>query len=450
MTPMSLSRRLALLISLGFAMIWVLSMAVTGVILRGEQTELFDNELVEIAGLFRPIVTQALTNGLVDSDAIDAALKARGTGDPDEVLIYQVLKNDGTVLINSRDFAQAEPPSGAIVSGFDRTANHMFYTSEFNTSGLAVRVGDPLMERREAFLDSFIAFLIPMFALLPLAYFLVRWVARTALAPLDQLRDDISARGDGQLAPIDAAGQPMELAAITASLNGLMTRLSQSLEGERAFASSAAHELRTPLAVALAQVQRLRAETPDPAGQAAIVKVEDALKRMVRLVARLLQMARAEAGIGVSGARVDVAKLLQFSVDDVKRDPARKDRLKIDLTDQPVFSVMDADAFAIVVGNLVDNAFQHGTPDGEVHVLLSQDGYVSVSNESAVIAPESLSKLIERLHQGSTVQGGFGLGLYIADRIVRQAGSALELRSPAAGQTDGFMAGFVVPPANRS
>ena len=73
----SLIGRLAFLVSLGFAAIWLLSMFVTGLALRSEQTELFDEEIDQIAHLFRPIVTQALNSGFLDAATINAALSTK-------------------------------------------------------------------------------------------------------------------------------------------------------------------------------------------------------------------------------------------------------------------------------------------------------------------------------------------------------------------------------------
>ncbi len=281
----------------------------------------------------------------------------------------------------------------------------------------------------------------------PWPIFLVGALARVALRPLDDLRRDIASRGDTRLAPLDARNQPAELAAISASLNGLMIRLAQSLDGERAFASSAAHELRTPVAVALAQVQRLQTATTDPQALAAIKKVEDALRRMARLVTRLLQMARADAGVGLSENTTDIARMLRFVVDEGLRDLRRADRIALSVPDAPVLSHMDADAFAIVAGNLIDNAFEHGDDKDKVTVVLSAAGDLRVSNACDTIKASDLAHLTDRLHRGQSAREGFGLGLYIADRIARQVGSRLELRSPPAGRASGFEAHFAVPKA---
>ena len=52
------------------------------------------------------------------------------------------------------------------------------------------------------------------------------------------------------------------------TLNGLLDRLKDAFDAERSFAANAAHELRTPLAGAIAQAQRLQSETGDPARSA--------------------------------------------------------------------------------------------------------------------------------------------------------------------------------------
>ena len=441
----SLIGRLAFLVSLGFAAIWLLSMFVTGLALRSEQTELFDEEIDQIAHLFRPIVTQALNSGFLDAATINAALQSHELSDVHEALVYQILHISEGPIIESRLYRFADVPTGAIAEGFSVTGTHTFYTTDFNDAGYAVRVGDPLEERREAFYSSLIAFLLPMLAMIPLAYVLVHWIAHTALRPLEALHREISNRGEARLDPIDASSQPPELAAITTSLNGFIIRLSKSLETERAFASVAAHELRTPIAVALAQVQRLKVEMSGSGALVAITKVEDALQRMARRVARLLQMARADAGVGMSSEQTDIGRILRYVVNESEKRSDNSGRMTLDIPDAPVVARMDADAFGIIAGNLIDNALQHGAPGQTLEVTLSPDGVLRVVNEGAVVPPEELKQLTKRLHQGPVATDGFGLGLYIIDTISRQVGSSLELYSPAQGRPAGFEARFAAP-----
>lgn len=440
----SLSQRLALMVSAGFAAIWIVAIAASALALKSEQEELWDQELKVAAWVFLPVLVHEYERA--PSPVLSPPL---GAPEPPaegvaEALVFVLLDREGSVLARSREAAQIELPGGPVREGYDETATHVFYTTEFTPDGYAVRFGDPKEERWEAYRDSFLAMLVPMLAIVPLGYLLVGWIARGALAPLGVLRAEIAARDGGRLDPIDAAGQAAELRAITATLNGLMARLAQALEGERLFATNAAHELRTPLAIALAQTQRLRASA-GAEQKAGIERVQAALKRMTRLVARLLELARADAGIGPGDRPQDVHAFLDLVLEECRRDPVRRGLLDLSVPDGPVMAAIDADAFGIVAGNLIENAFQYGAAGRPVRVTLDAGG-LSVANEGPNIPETALMRMKRRFHRQSQEGEGFGLGLHISDAIARQAGGALLLRSPLPDGTAGFEARFEFPP----
>ena len=447
----SISGLLTRYVMFGFAAMWLLALVATALVLRSEQDELADITIQRTAQVFLPQIAADFRQR--GADPVTLPIETGGTRrfdpvnideDAEDALIYRLLDGTGAALMRS-----AAPPGTVYPEtaqqGHARTVSHVFYTTFPNHDGFVMQIGDLRSERAEAYRDSFLALLIPMLAILPLCWLLVGWIGRRALAPLDRLRSEIAQRGDTRLDPIDAGGQADELRAITASLNGFMIRLSTALEGERAFATSAAHELRTPVAVALAQVQRMRAEGSG-ADPARLIAIEEALKRMTRLVVRLLQMARAEAGIGLSETPQDIAGLLDLILDDSRRDPARAVRLHVDLPDAPVLSRIDPDAFAMLSGNLIDNAFQHAPPDTAIHVALSPTGWLSVTNDSPVIAAPELLRLTKRFQRGTVSGNGFGLGLCIVDTIARHTGGTFKLSSPPEGRDSGFQAMFHAPP----
>ena len=80
-----------------------------------------------------------------------------------------------------------------------------------------------------------------------------------------------------------------------------------------------------------------------------------------------------------------------------------------------------------------------------VMVLIDNDGVIRVLNESAVVESRDLDRLKTRFQRGKTGASGSGLGLPIADRIVRQMGGVLQLYSPAAGRATGFEARITLP-----
>ncbi len=426
----SLARRLAILVSAGLAAIWLLAVIAMGLVLKSEQRELFDTGLRETARVFRPLLLRAVADGAAQGFA--PTTRTHG------VLVYQLLDRQGQVLAGSGLPEGTVLPDGPVVQGFETTASHVFYTTGFGRAGRALRLGDPRTERADAYRDSFLAFLAPMVAILPLGYLLVGWIGGVALRPLERLRAEIATRGRGRLDPLDPAGQPAELAAITATLNGFMIRLSQALDGERAFATNAAHELRTPIAVALAQTQRLRAELG--AAHPAIDRVEDALQRMRRLVTSLLQLARSEAGLGTATDAVDLAVLVRHVVGQHDHGAAQG-RTTLRLPPGPVPVKIDPDAFALIAGNLIDNALRHSPVGSRVEVALGADARLRVTNDGAAVDAAALARLTGRFHRGATrAAGSLGIGLHIAETLAQQAGGSLALASPAPGRSDGFEA----------
>jgi two-component system OmpR family sensor kinase len=76
---------------------------------------------------------------------------------------------------------------------------------------------------------------------------------------------------------------PAEIDPLAEAVNHLLERLRKALEAERSFTANSAHELRTPLAATLAQIQRLRQEAPEGPLRARAAKIEDSLRELARL-----------------------------------------------------------------------------------------------------------------------------------------------------------------------
>ena len=132
------------------------------------------------------------------------------------------------------------------------------------------------------------------------------------------------------------------------TLNGVLDRLKAAFDAERSFAANAAHELRTPLAGAIAQAQRLRSETSDPAAEARAAEIEATLKRLTRLSERLMQLARAEGGRLRLDRTSDLRTVARVVVEDIGRTGA-PGRIALTLPETPVMSDLDPDAFGNTV-----------------------------------------------------------------------------------------------------
>jgi len=218
-----------------------------------------------------------------------------------------------------------------------------------------------------------------------------------------------------------------------------MTRLAQLLESEREFAANSAHELRTPLAAARAQTQLLADDLRQSSQGVRAKNILGLLDRLSRLVEKLLQLSRAEAGVGMSGTCN--AKEVVGIVVDGYRSHARKEQssvcFSVDAAAKPDIAI-DADALGIVLHNLIDNALAHGSDGEPVQITLGPSSTISVANRGPVVSASVMPRLRERFSRGKTKVDGSGLGLSIVETIMRQAGGNMELYSPARGCADGF------------
>jgi two-component system OmpR family sensor kinase len=228
-------------------------------------------------------------------------------------------------------------------------------------------------------------------------------------------------------------------------VNLLLQRVKATIDAEREFATNSAHELRTPIAGALAQTQRLLAELRDEASKARARNIETALTKLGRTSEKLLQLARADAGLGQTATVTDLRKVLDLIIRDYRRNPATGKRLTYSASADPLMRAVDVDALGIVASNLIENAILHGSTGGTIGVSVDDDGSISIANDGPVLSAAELESLKARFRRGATVAKGAGLGLAIADAIVRQMGGVLELRSPASGRPDGFEARIVLP-----
>jgi len=264
-----------------------------------------------------------------------------------------------------------------------------------------------------------------------------------SMRPLQAFRAEIEKRGAGDLAPVELKKLPSEVRPAAEAVNNLLERLQRTLAAERSFASNSAHELRTPVAAALAQTQRLIAELSEPAAVERARHIESSLHRLARLSEKLMQLAKAEGGGLISEKSNDLGPIVAMVRDELSAGAGDAARVQFEKPAQPVRSHIDLDAFAILARNLIENALKHGDRAQPVRVTLAPDGTFKVANGGPIVPPRDLGRLTRSFERGPTTADGTGLGLSIARTIAAGAGGQLVLNSPASGRKDGFEARFV-------
>lgn len=437
----SLVWRLAIGIGLVVALLWAVAAIVTADFLRREVDEQFDSALAETAQRILPLAAVEILGREEDG----VAQRVATIGEHAEQFTYVVRDARGRVLFQSHDADPAAfPPLGPM--GFRNIGDFRYYDISALSGSLTVTMAEPLAHRREVLSRLQLVLGLPLFAVIPLSFIGIALVVRRSFGPILRLRAAIEGRGAGDLSPVASEpGLPTEVSPVVDALNSLLARLEATFEAERSFAANAAHELRTPLAGAIAQAQRLQAETQDPSAQKRGKDIEVTLKRLTHLSERLMQLARAEGGRLRADTPTDLTPWLRLVVEDLQRMHP-EGRFALDLPEGGVMSDIDPDVFAILCRNLVENALKHGTAGEEVAITLTADGRLRVVNEGPVIPPDVLARLTERFERSDGAGEGSGLGLAIVNTIADRTGGDFSVASPAPGRTSGFEARFTLPP----
>jgi two-component system OmpR family sensor kinase len=437
--PGSLQGRLALTLGVGLTVLWLITAWATATLLRSEMNDVFDSTLEETAQRILPLVAL----DIISRDEEGISQRIATLREHEEFFTYIVRDDQGRVLIRSHAAEDADFPAFEGM-GFRQTATHRLYYDAALQGTITIAVAEPLSHRAEVAREVLVGLALPLIVIIPFGLFGVFWIVRLSLRPVRRFSAALSSRDAHNMSAIVDGSLPDEIKPVAEAVNDVLGRLGRALEAERSFTSNAAHELRTPVAAALAQTQRLMAETSDTGAAGRAAEIEVALKRLTRLSETLMQLARAEGGRLRRDSVSDLRLVLNMVLADFER-AAGPAGIQSTVPPGPVLSDLDPDAFAIVVRNLLENALRHGAGDTCVQVQLTDDGTLRVVNDGPPVTPETLARLTARFERGQTAAKGSGLGLSIVQAIADGAQAKLNLHSPVPGQTDGFEAVFELP-----
>jgi len=247
----------------------------------------------------------------------------------------------------------------------------------------------------------------------------------SAFAPVDAIAAQVRALEPGRPgARVDVPRTPAELAPVVALLNALLDRMAASLERERRFTGNVAHELRTPIAD-LRSLCAVASRWPGDARESARF-FEDAgavARRMDRLVADLLLLARCQAGAEpVDRAPVSLARVIAAAA--AAHEAAARERglrVRLDVPDDLV-AESDEGKLGIVFGNLLGNAVAYARSGTEVSCEVVRDGArfrVEVRNDAESLSSADLARLAEPFWRADAAHSspdhaGLGLSLVAA------------------------------------
>jgi two-component system, OmpR family, sensor kinase len=437
----SLVSRLIWLLTSSMAGLWLLGSVAAGLLTVFEINERLDNAIEEVAQRLLPATYDAVQQPQAMQQM---ARQLVATLDP-KALAYQIIGPSGEVAMRSEN-APEKPFSVPRQAGFHDTPQYRVYAQPAAADGYFIEVAEPAMHRSEALGRAVALTVGPPLLFLPLSWFLIRWAVFRSMRSLDHLRGEIGRRDGSNLAQISDMGLPTELAPIQTAVNRLLERLERALATERQFAANSAHELRTPIAAVLAQMQLLSAQLAGTQHAERATRIVNQIKGLSSLAEKLLQLSRTGAGVGMQRERIDILTVLQVLVDEFRRREDVGDRLVVTAECPDEFIVQgELDVLGITLRNLIENAVRYGAPDELIEIVVERGRQIRLLNGGAVIPSETLETLKKPFVRGCSIGGGGGLGLAIVDSVMKQIGGSLTLISPVKGRGGGFEARLVFP-----
>jgi signal transduction histidine kinase len=285
---------------------------------------------------------------------------------------------------------------------------------------------------------------------LAVALLMGSWISHRALAAVDLIITEVREITDGRSLHRRLA-EPMvkdEIGRLVETLNQMMTRLERSFIALRRFTADASHELKTPLTVLRAGVER--AITTPNLPQETLPTLEETLqviKRMTELVDALLTLARADEGIAsLHREPVDLRGIVE-EVRETGELLAEESgvRMEVATPAEPMVVSVDATRIRQLILNLLTNAVKYTPSGGTVRMqLATANGRItlSVADTGIGIAPGDLPHIFDRFWRADSARTrtgerpGAGLGLAICKWIAEAHGGRIDVVSrPGRGTT---------------
>lgn len=263
---------------------------------------------------------------------------------------------------------------------------------------------------------------LPVLALVVPMMLAIHFVMRRALQPLADATERLHAvSGQDRNIRVDDAHLPAEILPFTNAVNMMLGRLEQSAARQEAFAADVAHELRTPLAAMMLELDGMEGD------QAARLKGDVAAMR--RLIDQLMLLAQMDAQEAAATA-TDNVDLAELASDVIARAApfviASGRMIELVSTGQSPVVHGRREAIGAALRNLIENAVRVTPPAGTVRVVVDDSPSLRVADGGSGLLEDQLDRLIQRTARADHASpDGAGLGLAIVHRIMQVHGGSI-------------------------
>ena len=266
-------------------------------------------------------------------------------------------------------------------------------------------------------------------------YFRLEGALTVRIAFMDSTFEQATLRSLVRVCLLIGAAALLVLFGLSWLLSGFVTRpVARTWQNQQQFLSDASHELKTPLTVILSSADLLKTSAqPEQRQYVDNISVES--RRMKALVEDMLTLSRTESGRAAPFAPLDLSDLVTDAA--LRFEPVAFEAghpLQYDIQNGASLSG-DRQQLDQLLDILLDNAVKYAAKDAPIRLTLDISGknaVLAVENPGDPIPPDKLPHLFDRFYRvddARTGAGGFGLGLAIAQQIVRRHKGAITAAS---------------------
>jgi two-component system OmpR family sensor kinase len=268
-------------------------------------------------------------------------------------------------------------------------------------------------------------------------------LAGTSLRPLKGMMEELKAITDGRSLhrrlAVPHTGD--ELASLARSANQMIGRLEQSFDSLRRFSADASHELKTPLMILRAGVERAltNPETPTESLEE-LDRVLEEINRMTEMIDNLLTLARVDEGRAALALTQSDLRDLITDMEETAEILAEPDRIRVSISmpDEPVLLPIDRGRMQQLLLNLVTNAIKYTPAGGTVSIRLADENdivTIAVHDTGVGIRAKDIPHIFDRFYRADLARSrsgdrpGVGLGLAITKWIAEAHGGTITATS---------------------
>jgi two-component system sensor histidine kinase TctE len=396
----------------------------------------YDQDLGDIARALVPYLRDKDGNVLLAvSEQADAVLRA----DTRDHIYYAVKDSAGKVIAGDAALPSPPPFNENTPFFWDDTRRGariraVALVSRIAAVSVVIVAAETTNKRESAARDAMVSAIAPVVLLSIAAVAALFFGVRRGLAPVDRLREQLQSRSHMDLGPVDEGNAAEELKPLVHALNEMLGRLKDAQSSQARFIANAAHQLRTPIAGLVTQIDLARGAGPE--GRTHLEHARSAAARLARLAQQVLSLAAADPISNPDPPReaCDLADILKEHAGEwLRASPGVE--MEFDLQNAPVQG--NALLIGELASNLVDNAARYGARNVKLATRTSgAHAVLEVEDDGPGIPPQERTRIFERFHRlAGAPSEGSGLGLAIVAEIAQRHGAAVSVEDARGGST---------------